>query len=111
MSWRRPPRKPRMVPPPAREGGGVDVAPAAQVYRTRRSMLRTRGESPRTLPGEFGRMYETHFGLRQRPFPAAPDGSRYYPATGHEQALAQLQQALADGEPLALLLGEPGCGK
>jgi type II secretory pathway predicted ATPase ExeA len=56
-------------------------------------------------------MYETHFGLRQRPFPAIADNEFYYPATGHEQALAQLQQAIQDDEGFALLLGEPGTGK
>jgi len=59
----------------------------------------------------MGRMYESHFGLKQRPFHAAPDCSRYYPATGHEQALEQLLQALADAEGLILLTGEPGVGK
>jgi len=56
-------------------------------------------------------MYESHFGLRQRPFRSAPDCSRYYPATGHEHALTQLLQALADGEGLALLTAAPGLGK
>ncbi len=56
-------------------------------------------------------MYESHFGLRHRPFRPAPDVARYYPASGHEQALAQLAQALADDEGLALVTGEPGCGK
>jgi type II secretory pathway predicted ATPase ExeA len=52
-----------------------------------------------------------HFGLRQRPFPATPDSTRYYPATGHERALASLLQGLADGEGVLLLTGEPGTGK
>src|SRR5947208_1472859 len=56
-------------------------------------------------------MYESHFRLRQRPFHSAPDCSRYYPATGHEDALAQLLHALTDDEGLALLIGEPGVGK
>jgi type II secretory pathway predicted ATPase ExeA len=56
-------------------------------------------------------MYETHFGLRQRPFPAIADSGYYYPATSHEQALSQLQQAIQDDEGLALLTGEPGTGK
>jgi general secretion pathway protein A len=56
-------------------------------------------------------MYETHFGLRQRPFPAIADGKTYYPATSHERALAQLQQAIQDEEGFALLTGEPGTGK
>ena len=56
-------------------------------------------------------MYETHFGLKYRPFRPTPDREAYYPATSHEQALAPLRQALADGEGLALLVGEPGSGK
>jgi type II secretory pathway predicted ATPase ExeA len=56
-------------------------------------------------------MYETHFGLRRRPFPAIADSECYYPATGHERALAQLQQAIQDDEGFALLTGEPGTGK
>jgi type II secretory pathway predicted ATPase ExeA len=56
-------------------------------------------------------MDPTHFGLRQRPFPNTPDSACYYPATGHERALAQLQQGLADGEGLLQLTGGPGSGK
>jgi MSHA biogenesis protein MshM len=56
-------------------------------------------------------MYESHFGLRQRPFRSSPDGSSYYPATGHETALASVLQALRQGDSLALLTGEPGMGK
>jgi general secretion pathway protein A len=56
-------------------------------------------------------MYQTHFGLRQRPFPAIADSEYYYPATSHERALAQLQQAIQDDEGFALLTGEPGTGK
>jgi type II secretory pathway predicted ATPase ExeA len=56
-------------------------------------------------------MYETHFGLRRRPFPATPDTDCYYPATGHEHALAQLAQGLQDQEGVLLLTGPPGTGK
>lgn len=56
-------------------------------------------------------MYETHFGLRRRPFRATPDASCYYPATTHERALDRLLTALADGEGMVLLTGEPGTGK
>jgi type II secretory pathway predicted ATPase ExeA len=56
-------------------------------------------------------MYETHFGLRQRPFRPTPDSSCYYPATGHERVLQRLLRALADGEGLVLLTGAPGLGK
>jgi type II secretory pathway predicted ATPase ExeA len=56
-------------------------------------------------------MYESHFGLRQRPFRASPDSGGYYPATGHEEALQRLLRALADGEGPVLLSGAPGTGK
>jgi general secretion pathway protein A len=56
-------------------------------------------------------MYNSHFGLRQRPFPATPDPARYYPATSHERALARLLHGLADGEGLLVLTGPPGSGK
>jgi type II secretory pathway predicted ATPase ExeA len=56
-------------------------------------------------------MYQTHFGLRQRPFPATPDPACYYPATSHERALARLLDGLADGEGMLLLTGGPGTGK
>jgi type II secretory pathway predicted ATPase ExeA len=56
-------------------------------------------------------MYVAHFGMRHRPFGPTPDPAAYYPATTHETALHQLDLALADGEGLALLTGEPGTGK
>jgi type II secretory pathway predicted ATPase ExeA len=56
-------------------------------------------------------MYESHFGLRQRPFRASPDSGSYYPATGHELALQRLLRAMADGEGPVLLSGAPGTGK
>jgi type II secretory pathway predicted ATPase ExeA len=56
-------------------------------------------------------MISSHFGLRQRPFPATPDGACYYPATTHERALARLGSGLADGEGILLLTGVPGTGK
>jgi general secretion pathway protein A len=56
-------------------------------------------------------MYETRFGLKRRPFPATPDDALYYPATGHEAALATLTGAIQDGEGMALLAGAPGTGK
>ena len=56
-------------------------------------------------------MYESHFGLRQRPFRSTLDVARYYPATAHESALQYLRQAVQDEEALVLLTGEPGLGK
>ena len=56
-------------------------------------------------------MYLQRFGLARRPFPATPDTDCYYPASGHEAALAALQSALAADEGMALLVGGPGTGK
>ena len=56
-------------------------------------------------------MYETRFGLKRRPFPATPDDALYYPATGHEAALATLVRSIHDEDGLALLSGNPGTGK
>jgi type II secretory pathway predicted ATPase ExeA len=56
-------------------------------------------------------MYETHFDLRQRPFPATPDPTCYYPATTHERALTALLAGLHGGEGVLLLAGYPGTGK
>jgi type II secretory pathway predicted ATPase ExeA len=56
-------------------------------------------------------MYEAHFGLHRRPFRSTPDSEYYYPATGHERALAGLLDALAADEGVVALTGEPGTGK
>ncbi|MFO0969055.1 MAG: AAA family ATPase [Gemmataceae bacterium] len=56
-------------------------------------------------------MYEQRFQLKRRPFPATPDDSFYYPATGHEQALQSLLRAIQEDEGLILLTGGPGLGK
>jgi type II secretory pathway predicted ATPase ExeA len=51
------------------------------------------------------------FGMRRRPFPATPDVGCYYPASGHEAALARLADGLNDGEGVLLVTGGPGVGK
>jgi len=53
----------------------------------------------------------SHFGLRARPFRTTPDVDGYYPATTHEQALAQLHEGLAEDEGVMLVQAEPGLGK
>ncbi len=56
-------------------------------------------------------MYETHFGLRQRPFRTTPDSAVYYPATSHETAIHRLLRGLTDEEGIVVLTGEAGTGK
>lgn len=56
-------------------------------------------------------MYLQHFGLSDRPFRPTADTPFYYPATGHEIAVARLRQSLALEESFAVLTGETGLGK
>lgn len=56
-------------------------------------------------------MYEQHFGLQRRPFPATPDSGLYYPASVHEAALTSLGRGLADDESFVLVTGDAGTGK
>ncbi len=56
-------------------------------------------------------MYESFFGLSQRPFPAAPVARRYFPGTSIDAARAQLLRCLQRGEGPALIVGGPGLGK
>jgi type II secretory pathway predicted ATPase ExeA len=56
-------------------------------------------------------MIEARFGLSRRAFPASPDHTSYYPATGHERALARLLAGLIDGDGMLVLTAPPGLGK
>ncbi len=56
-------------------------------------------------------MYESFFGLSQRPFPAAPVARRYFPGTSIDAARTQLTRCLQRGEGPALVVGGPGLGK
>jgi type II secretory pathway predicted ATPase ExeA len=56
-------------------------------------------------------MDESCIGWRDRPFRPFPSTACYYPSTTHEQAIAQLLQAINNDEGLALLTGGPGTGK
>lgn len=52
-----------------------------------------------------------HFGLKSRPFRPTPDTDSYFPAPSHNAAGKALRAAFASREGLALVDGEPGCGK
>jgi type II secretory pathway predicted ATPase ExeA len=56
-------------------------------------------------------MYESYFGMKQRPFGATPHVAAYYPATGHEEALATLRYSITQGRGIGVLTGAPGTGK
>ena len=55
-------------------------------------------------------MYETFFGLSERPFSKTPDPRFLFLSRGHREALARLQYAVEERD-LVLLTGEIGCGK
>jgi type II secretory pathway predicted ATPase ExeA len=56
-------------------------------------------------------MYEAFFKLRSRPFVAAPQTNRYFPATVIENARASLGRAIERGEGAGLIVGPAGTGK
>ncbi len=55
-------------------------------------------------------MYETYFGLKERPFSKTPDPRFLFLSRGHREALARMQYAVEERD-LVLLTGEIGCGK
>lgn len=56
-------------------------------------------------------MYESHFGLSERPFSIAPDPQYLYMSQQHQEAMAHLQYGLTQGGGFILLTGEVGTGK
>ena len=55
-------------------------------------------------------MYESFFGLKNRPFSKTPDPKFIFYSKSHEEAFARLQHAVEEKE-LVLLTGEVGSGK
>ncbi|MGD2084214.1 MAG: AAA family ATPase, partial [Chromatiales bacterium] len=56
-------------------------------------------------------MYESHFGLSERPFSIAPDPRYVYLSQAHEDALAHLLYGVGEGGGFVQLTGEVGTGK
>ena len=56
-------------------------------------------------------MYETSFGLSDRPFAAAPAARRYFPAATIESARQTLARCIDRAEGVGLAIGPAGCGK
>jgi type II secretory pathway predicted ATPase ExeA len=56
-------------------------------------------------------MYESFFEFRQRPFAAAPQADRYFPARTIEASRQTLERCLARAEGTALIVGPAGVGK
>lgn len=56
-------------------------------------------------------MYESYFGLTERPFSIAPDPQYLYMADRHKEAMAHLSYGLSQGGCFIVLTGEVGTGK
>ena len=56
-------------------------------------------------------MYQSYFGLTERPFSIAPDPQYLYMSTRHKEAMAHLSYGLSQGGCFIVLTGEVGTGK
>ena len=56
-------------------------------------------------------MYETHFGLRMKPFGVTPNPRFLYPSRSHREALAALVYGVKHRRGFICLVGEVGTGK
>ena len=56
-------------------------------------------------------MYESFFGLEERPFDLTPNPRYLVLTDGHREALSNLEYAIASRKGVTLLLGEAGTGK
>ncbi|MFQ3675103.1 MAG: AAA family ATPase [Endomicrobiia bacterium] len=56
-------------------------------------------------------MYETFWGLKEKPFENTPDPKFFYNSQQHEEALARMLYVIREGKGAGLLTGVYGCGK
>ena len=56
-------------------------------------------------------MYQSYFGMTQRPFGATPQLAAYYATSACEEAVATLHYCVIQGRGMGLLTGNPGTGK
>ena len=56
-------------------------------------------------------MYESYYGLTDKPFQLNPDPAFYFASRGHKRAFAYLQYGLHQGEGFIIITGEVGAGK
>ncbi|MES2322160.1 MAG: XrtA/PEP-CTERM system-associated ATPase [Pseudomonadota bacterium] len=56
-------------------------------------------------------MYETYYGLSDKPFRLRPDPNFFYGSRGHKRAMAYLDYGLSHGEGFIVITGEVGAGK
>lgn len=56
-------------------------------------------------------MYETYYGLSDKPFRLRPDPHFFFASKGHKRAMAYLEYGLSHGEGFIVITGEVGAGK
>ncbi|QBE63596.1 XrtA/PEP-CTERM system-associated ATPase [Pseudoduganella lutea] len=56
-------------------------------------------------------MYESYYGLSDKPFRLRPDPHFFFGSRGHKRAMAYLEYGLAQGEGFIVITGEVGAGK
>ena len=56
-------------------------------------------------------MYERFYGFRERPFDLTPNPKYLVLTNGHQEALSNLEYAIASAKGITLLVGEAGSGK
>ncbi|MDZ7581987.1 MAG: AAA family ATPase [Deltaproteobacteria bacterium] len=66
--------------------------------------------NPNPVP-ERNVMYNKFFSFREKPFKLVPNPEYYYVSRSHEEAMAHLKYAIADGEGFVEITGEVGTGK
>lgn len=56
-------------------------------------------------------MYESYYGLKERPFQLTPNPNWFFASKLHKRALAYLQYGLTQGEGFIVITGDVGTGK
>ncbi|AVR94771.1 XrtA/PEP-CTERM system-associated ATPase [Pseudoduganella armeniaca] len=56
-------------------------------------------------------MYESYYGLSDKPFRLRPDPHFFFGSKGHKRAMAYLEYGLSQGEGFIVITGEIGAGK
>jgi general secretion pathway protein A len=56
-------------------------------------------------------MYESHYGLQEKPFNLTPDPDYLYMSPGHENAYTHLEYAIEESKGFVVVTGEVGSGK
>lgn len=56
-------------------------------------------------------MYESYYGLSDKPFRLRPDPDFFFGSKGHQRAMSYLEYGLSQGEGFIVITGEVGAGK